>query len=266
MSSDDKMSNINSSDNSYIGKILKNGLSIDALKYIAIIAMLIDHIGNAFVEEPAFLANIMYMIGRITGPVMFFAAVEGYHKTKNLRKYMLRLFTFALISYLPYIFAFRSSFNALRLNVLFTILIGVLAVCARRNIKNIFLKVLAVILLLIASIPTDYGTSGVLIILVFDYYYGNRKNQVFGYMIIAMLEFSMLHLITSPFWSLVYENNFDLSSIQNNYSELGYIIPAFLLYTYNGKRGKNAKFSKWLFYIFYPLHLTVIAVIRIFLA
>ena len=89
MSSDNKMSNVNSSDNSYIGKILKDGLSIDGLKYIAIIAMLIDHIGNAFVEEQTLLANIMYMIGRITGPIMFFAAVEGYHKTKNLKKYML---------------------------------------------------------------------------------------------------------------------------------------------------------------------------------
>ena len=128
MSSDNKMSNVNSSDNSYIGKVLKNGLSIDGLKYIAISAMLIDHIGNAFVEEQTLLANIMYMVGRITGPIMFFAAVEGYHKTKNLKKYMLRLFAFALISYLPYIFAFRSSFNALRLNVLFTILIGLLSV------------------------------------------------------------------------------------------------------------------------------------------
>lgn len=265
MSSDNKISNVNSSDNSYIGKIFKNGLSIDGLKYIAIVAMLIDHIGNAFVEESILLANIMYMIGRITGPIMFFAAVEGYHKTKNLRKYMLRLFTFALISYLPYIFAFGSSFNALRLNVLFTILIGLLAVYARRNIKNIFLKVLAVILLLIASIPTDYGTSGVLIILVFDYYYGNMKNQIFGYIIIASLNFGVLHLVTGPFGSLVYENNFDLSSIQNNYSELGYIIPALLLYTYNGKRGNNANFSKWLFYIFYPLHLAIIAIIRILL-
>ena len=49
MRSDNKISNVNSNDNSYIRKILKNGLSINALKYIAIIAMLIDHIGNAFV-------------------------------------------------------------------------------------------------------------------------------------------------------------------------------------------------------------------------
>ncbi len=125
---------------------------------------------------------------------MFFAAVEGYHKTKNLRKYMLRLFTFALISYLPYIFAFGSSFNALRLNELFTILIGLLAVYARRNIKNIFLKAFVIILLLIASIPMDAGTAGVAIILVFDYYYGNKKNQIFGYTIIAMLDLGVLAL------------------------------------------------------------------------
>lgn len=107
---------------------------------------------------------------------------------------MLRLFTFALISYLPYIFAFGSSFNALRLNELFTILIGLLAVYARRNIKNIFLKAFVIILLLIASIPMDAGTAGVAIILVFDYYYGNKKNQIFGYTIIAMLDLGVLAL------------------------------------------------------------------------
>lgn len=244
--------------------ILKNGLSIDAIKYLAIIAMLIDHIANAFVEEPSYLYSTMVLIGRITGPVMFFSAVEGYHYTRNLKRYLSRLFVLAVISYFPFMFAFNDNFSILRLNVVFTILFGVLAIHARRSIENIFLKIGVILGLIIASIPADYGISCIVIMLVLDYYYGNRKNQIIGYTIVAALEFDVLMLIISPFWYLIYNNSFDLNYIKDNYYLLGYILPIFLFYFYNGKQGKSNKISKWAFYIFYPLHLTIIAIIRIF--
>ena len=118
-------------------KVLKNGLSIDVLKYISIIAMLIDHIANAFINDTTHLYIIMSLIGKVTGPIMFFAAVEAYHHTRNLKKYIIRLFVFAIISYLPFMYAFSNRFNILRLNIIFTILFGILAIHARRNIKNI---------------------------------------------------------------------------------------------------------------------------------
>ena len=124
-------------------------LSIDELKYIAIIAMLIDHVGNAFINDSSQLYHIMSLVGRITGPIMFFAAVEGYHHTKSLKKYIIRLLVFALVSYLPFMYVFRDNFNALRLNVIFTILIGVLAIHVRRKIKNIFLKTFVILVLII---------------------------------------------------------------------------------------------------------------------
>lgn len=242
------------------------GLSIDKLKYIAIIAMLIDHVGNAFVYESApNLYFVMTLIGRITGPVMFFSAVEGYHHTKNFEKYVLRLLIFALVSYFPYMYAFNDDFNILRLNVIFTILFGVVAIHARRNIKNIFLKISVILLLMIISLPADYGHTCIITMIVLDYYYGNRKNQIAGYILVAAIEFDVLSLIIHPFWKLIYDNNFDINYIKDNYYLLGYLIPIFLFYIYNGKRGKASKFSKWIFYIFYPLHLAVIAIIRLFL-
>lgn len=246
-------------------KVLKNGLSIDVLKYISIIAMLIDHIANAFIDDTTHLYIIMSLIGRITGPIMFFAAVEAYHHTRNLKKYIIRLFVFAIISYLPFMYAFSNRFNILRLNIIFTILFGILAIHARRNIKNIFLKTVIILLMMIASLPADYGNSCIVTMLILDYYYGNRKNQIVGYLIVMAMEFDVLWLVMSPFWHLIYDGSFDISFLKENCYLLGYVLPIFLLCLYNEKRGKNYKFSKWFFYIFYPLHLSVIAVIRFFL-
>ncbi len=265
MSLDRNRSNIDSCGDYGARKILKNGLSTNVLKYTAIIAMVIDHIANAFIDDTSHLYFIMSCIGRITGPIMFFTAVEGYHHTKNLRKYIVRLFIFAVISYLPFMYAFYDHFHILRLNIIFTILFGILAIHARRNIKNIFFKTVIILLLMIASLPADYGNSCIVTMLILDYYYGNRKNQIMGYSTVVALEFGVLWLVMSPFWHLIYENSFDISFLKESYYLLGYVLPIFFLYFYNEKQGKNNKFSKWFFYIFYPLHLSIIAIIRIFL-
>ena len=252
---------------------IKTGLSISALKYIAIAAMLIDHIALAFLDdgEHVFLYTVMDLIGRITGPIMFFAAVEGYHHTKNLKKYLLRLLLFALISDLPFMYAWSDHFNPLRLNVIFTILFGVLAVCARRKIKNIFLKIAVIYLLILFSLPADYGTTGVILILVFDFFYGSLKNQLAGYFLIALFDFDVLSFFTHPFWSWIYEKKFTLDYYcsADNYISLGFLIPFFLLMFYNGQpsaNGKQSKLVKWGFYIFYPAHLVIIGLIRLLAA
>lgn len=59
-------------------RISGNGITLNSLKYIAILAMTIDHIAFAFVPDGTPLAIVMHIVGRITGPVMFFSAVEGY--------------------------------------------------------------------------------------------------------------------------------------------------------------------------------------------
>ena len=245
----------------------KAGLSISALKYIAIAAMLIDHIAFAFLDdgEHIILYTIMDLIGRITGPIMFFAAAEGYHHTKDLKKYLSRLFAFALISYLPFMYAWSDHFNPLRLNVIFTIFLGLLAVHARRSIKNIFLKILVISVLILASIPADYGTSGVIIILVFDFFYGNRRNQLAGYLLIVLLDFDVLSFFIHPFWARIYDGQFAVSyySSPDNFICLGFLIPFFLLMFYNGQPGSRSKLSKWVFYIFYPAHLIIIGLIRL---
>ena len=81
-------------------------LDANAIKLIAIIAMTIDHI--AWAIYPGYALNwkpeLMHIIGRITMPTMCFFIAEGFFHTRNVNKYMFRMFLFALISH----FASRS--------------------------------------------------------------------------------------------------------------------------------------------------------------
>ena len=79
----------------------KKPLSSNAIKLIAIAAMTVDHIAWAvFPGYPKeFLPLLMHLIGRITCPIMCYCIAEGYHYTRNIRKYTARLFVFALISH-----------------------------------------------------------------------------------------------------------------------------------------------------------------------
>ncbi len=243
-------------------EIKKGNLSLNSLKYIAIAAMLIDHIAIAFVDQDSNLFLAMDLIGRITGPIMFYAAVEGYHHTSNLTKYLKRLFIFAMISYLPAIYAFQTDFDPLNLNVIFTIFFGVLAITARRKITNPLLKTVIIFSLIIISVFGDYGVVGVLIILVFDFYYGNLKNQLFAYLVIVFSEFGVLYFFTNPIYNLAYGNAIDFQELRADIVNLGYFLPAILLSFYSGKQGQRSNFSKWAFYVFYPAHLIIIGIIR----
>ena len=178
----------------------RGGLSLNHLKAVAVAAMVIDHIAFAFVPDGTLLAILLHSIGKITGPTMFFAAVEGCHHTRNLNRYLLRLAVFALVSWFPFLyFHFGGDLAAIQLmrpNVIYTIFLGVLAVRIRRSPRLCSAwKVLLILLLFILSVPADWGCTGVVIILVFDYYYGSWKHQAFAYCMVVMLDMGVLSLL-----------------------------------------------------------------------
>lgn len=135
----------------------KRGLTGSTIKIIAVITMLIDHIAAAVLtrmlivrgyysvwenEETAFrwMAEnggllgamlVMRMIGRLGFPIFCFLLTEGFQKTRNLKKYILRLGLFALISEIPFDLAFSGQVLEFQYqNVYFTLLIGILGLAA----------------------------------------------------------------------------------------------------------------------------------------
>ena len=84
---------------------MKKGLNASTLKLIAIITMVIDHISWGFFDFYSWQGYMLHIIGRLTIPIMCFFIAEGYHYTRNIKKYTARLFVFAVISHFAYIFA-----------------------------------------------------------------------------------------------------------------------------------------------------------------
>lgn len=198
------------------------------LKMIAIITMVVDHVGLIFFPTvPAFRA-----VGRIAFPIFCFLVVEGFYHTRSHLNYLIRLTLFAILSEIPFDLAFRNTlFDWGHQNVFFTLALGLLAIfcleemnTTRKFIIPLFLTWAAAIVL-----HCDYGIGGVLLICIF---YVTRETP-------------WVRLILCTLVLYVFFNAFELYSL----------IAMLPITLYNGKRGPSAKM---IFYWFYPLHLLVL--------
>lgn len=227
------------------------------LKLIAVITMLIDHMGAALVgplrhKLPAgntlgdFCTVIyphMRNIGRLAFPIFCFLLVEGFLHTRNARKYASRMFVFAWISELPFDYAFSSQLiHSAHQNVYFTLLIGLLVMMgmsyfefrATRTKTGIYLNFLMQVsiaaagLWLAGFLHTDYSYKGVfLIIVLYSLRLDRRLQAIFGAITISWEMYAPLAFI--PVWF------------------------------YNGQRGRQ---MKYFFYWFYPVHLLILGFLR----
>lgn len=235
-------------------------LNSNHLKIIAIIAMTIDHVADLLYPgmPNIFISNVMHIIGRLTAPIMFFFICEGYHYTKNVKKYISRLFIFALISHFAYCFAFGINFIPFstgnifnQTSIMWTLAWAVVAlhiVHGKTNLKE-WQKWLLIILINLITFSSDFSSIAVMSIL-FMY---DRRDNLKGQMISMMAWLSLYALISYLFVSKTY-----------GLIALTAILVYPLLKNYNGKRGK-AKWLKWFFYLYYPLHLIIIGALRLYI-
>ena len=83
-----------------IEKMKYQFLSRDVLKLIAILSMLIDHVGKLFFPNILFLQ----IVGRLAFPIFAFFIAEGFYYTRNKVKYFFTILVFAVIAQIPYNF------------------------------------------------------------------------------------------------------------------------------------------------------------------
>lgn len=246
---------------------MKKGLNSNALKTIAVIAMTVDHIAwLVFPNYPhEFLPVLLHIIGRLTCPIMCYFIAEGYHYTRDVRKYTVRLFVFALISHFAYIFASADyvdikSFipfyygNILnQTSVIWSLAWGLvmLRIVNSEKIQKQWVKTLLVLLICVVTFPSDWSCIASLCILAFGTNRRNLKAQ------------SMWLVIYVALYSAVY-----CFAIDRVYGlvQMGVVLAIPFIKLYNGKRGKDPrinKFMKWLFYIYYPLHLAILGTVQL---
>ena len=155
-----------------LNKIPFGGLTSNMLRILAMAFMICDHLWAKVVPGN----DWMTYVGRMTFPIFAFMISEGFIHTSNLKKYILRLLGFALISEIPFnLFYGGNWFYPYHQNVMFTLLFGLLAITlidkAKKNpnAKTIVKTVLLLILLGIASFIgfVDYGFWGFLTVVMF---------------------------------------------------------------------------------------------------
>jgi len=82
-------------------------MTVFTMKLLAVISMLVDH--TAIFLFPRFIDVKLYMamraVGRFAFPVFAFLIVNGFEKTRDVKRYLTRLIAFAVISQIPYVLA-----------------------------------------------------------------------------------------------------------------------------------------------------------------
>ena len=126
------------------------GITSYQLKWIAIVTMLIDHIGAVLFPGEM----ILRYVGRISFPIFCFLLTEGVRYTRDIRMYMLRLGGFAILSEIPYDLAFHGRVVDPRYqNVFFTLLLGVILTYLLEHSAEWPLKVVEILLVMAAADP-----------------------------------------------------------------------------------------------------------------
>ncbi len=230
----------------------KQGIDAFWLKVIAIVGMTLDHIGMAFGSSLPLAAKILlYLPGGLTFPIMAYLLVEGYKKTSNVRRYMRRMFVFALVALLPFMWAF----SMYTLNVLVTLLLGLVVLYLYDNMRHRALFYLAFAGITIATVLCDWGLIGVPMIFAMYVLKGEKKRIILpiGIMVGAMEIFMGMGIAAGAFA--------DVGGA--DWPQMAFFVGSLcaipLLLAYNGERGRN---MKYFFYAYYPAHLFVLGLLR----
>lgn len=206
------------------------------LKWIAVLTMVIDHVGAILFPDQIW----MRVIGRVAFPVYAYCLAEGFRYTSDYRRYLGRLALFAILSEIPFDLAFYGvPFSFAHQNVFFTLTLGLILLWVLERFREQLLLcagAFAVLCFLAQALHMDYGAGGLL--MVFAFYLAQQG--------------------TSPWigWGIfVFINLFGYAGgVQ--WAAIIALLPIGL---YSGKAGKK---KQRFFYWIYPLHLLLLWVIE----
>lgn len=238
----------------------KTGLNSNQLKLIALFAMTVDHVTSVVVPgyPKTWWVLLLHIVGRLAAPIFWFMVAEGYAHTRNLKKYIGRLFAFAVISHFAYNFAFGIPFLPLQTtvfnqtSVIWSLAWGVVAVAVSEDaffpLKQ-WQKVGIILGICVISFCSDWSCIAVLAILEIYSSRGNLKKQTIGMMKWVAVYAAVYAVFIDRVYGLL---------------QLFVLLVVPFVRQYNGDRG-TWKGMKWFFYLYYPAHLVVCGLIRLWL-
>jgi len=196
------------------------------MQWIAIITMVVDHIGYVWFPE----APIWRIIGRLAFPIYAYYVAVSMMRTRNRKLYVQRLLLLALISQIP----FSLLFQTWTVNVIGTFFISVSAIYLMERMTNHPLRYLWVIsaALLMEIIPFDYGAYGLVLVLIYRF---TSKHIMWISHLGLNLIYAAIYLVPIQMFS---------------------IIPT-LFFAYSPTPVRRTA-PRWLWRSFYPAHLAVL--------
>lgn len=205
------------------------------MQIIAMLTMLIDHIGYIFF--PGELA--WRYVGRIAFPIYCYALVQGHIHTSSRARYLRRLLVIALITQIPYNLALDPG----GWNVVFTLLLSALVLTLLDKLPNLWARIPVVIAAVVVMdhLPLDYNAYGLLLVLVFRY------TRSYGLV--------LAHLVLNIFYLFYYNWLVQMASIVPTI--LIALTPAFWVLL------ERKRLPRWVWWSFYPAHLAVLALVKI---
>lgn len=250
----------------------KPGLSSFNLRNLAMLFMLIDHIGTSLFPDLLWLR----FIGRLAFPIFAFLIVEGYHHTRNFTKYLGRLLALALISDIPYGLLTQGTWTYTPFqNVIWTFLLGLVAIWLLEQLhKNLSALasylvgafVLTTFAWLAEWLSTDYSYRGLLVILAFHIFRGmspqQKTKQLIALLIVSLFLSNIDTLIIIGGWKNIpmYWEHYGFQLIS---PQLFAPLALPIIWSYNNQAGPTSKKIQTFNYLFYPIHMLILGLLSL---
>ena len=242
----------------------KLSVSQEGLKLIASLTMLIDHIGAVIVyslyysawsagdyarsNQLAQIYQTMRIIGRIAFPIYCFQLVEGFHYTKDLKKYCTRLAVGMVLAEIPFDLCISGYIDWSSCSVMVTLLLGCLMMAGMKGMKG-FWKLLAIppFWFIAEQLGTDYGGHGILLIAMLALTKGLPREKLWRALGFVVFLWFGVTVKVGPL-------EFPM--------ELFGLIGLIPMFCYDGRKLTHNKWVQWGFYLFYPVHLLILWILE----
>ena len=224
------------------------------LKIIALVFMFIDHAGKmCFPNIPE-----MRMLGRIAFPIYAWCMIVGFHYTRSVPKYLLRILITGLVSQPLYMLALNHTWR--QPNIFLTLFLGLCALWGIRE-KKYLSQIWAPAAAMAAAIlvGADYGWRGVLLFIML-YAVQESRPGIAAVMVSYFLFWGSSYSITKSLFGLPI--NMDvlpavlsqpLSAFLRMETYALLALP-FILIPFK----KDLKLPRWVCYALYPAHLAAL--------
>lgn len=242
----------------------KMNLSAATLHILAMAFMLMDHLWATLLPAQEWLT----CVGRIAFPIFAFMAVEGYFHTHNLKKYLLRMLIFAVISEVPFDLMYGGTwFYPVHQNVIWTLMMGLAGIHLMETVRKkkstfVYILVSAIVVILGGLLGTlsmvDYYGIGVLTVFIFYFFRGRKWWCLLGQ--ILALYWVNVELLGGLMYPI------RLFGMEFELCQQGLALLALLpIWLYRGRQGYHSKPFQYFCYAFYPIHMLVIVLVLNFI-